>query len=379
MRKNKKYLRKKHAYKAVKITLISITALVVVVVAAAGLYVNHLLNQVDYADSDETFEPPAFETDANGNIIMPGESTKPEETGGATDDLGEPAETLDPSQVEDVAKEAEDLANDQTPLQNSPDVINVLLIGVDARTPGQLTNSDVMMLLSVNKAKKTITLSSLMRDMYVAIPGVGNTKLNHANAIGGPDLLLKTVRDNFRINVSNYMLVDFYSMARIVDVLGGVTVTVTEEEVPHINSSVRLTNEKQGLPRDQGLLSSAGTHNLTGAQAVGYSRIRYVGNADFGRTQRQRTVMTAIFNKVKGSSITTLNNLALTILPQVRTNISKTELLSYMALVPQAASYPMKQLQIPAQGSFSFATIGGMSYLLPDLKANRDLLASTIY
>lgn len=374
MRKNKKYVRQRRTLKAVKITLITLLVLVVSVVGIAALYVNHLLDKVDYDEPDETYEQQSYETDEFGNIIL-GEIDISKDT----DEDDEPGETLDDEEAARLAEEAAKLAGDDGPLMESKDVINILLIGVDARVAGQVTNSDVMMLISVNKAKKTITLSSLMRDMYVAIPGVGNTKLNHANSIGGPTLLLETVRNNFRVNVTDYMMVDFYSMANIVDILGGVTVNVTDAELPLINGSVSEMNRQQGKPASQGHLASAGTVNLTGPQAVGYARIRKVGNADFGRTERQRTIMTAIINKTKGSSLTTLNSLANEILPQVRTNLSKNDILTLMTLVPQAVSYPMTQLQIPAQGHFSFATIGGLSYLVPDIQANRDLLASTIY
>lgn len=390
MRKNKKSAtRLRKAEKVIRITLISLVSLVVVVVGVAGLYVNNLLNKVDYDHDDPTQELVSYETDPNGNIIMPDENGT---TTGSSEDLsgelGEPTPTVEPEDTappindEEVAKAAEEAQNaisDGAPIMSSSNVINILLIGVDARTAGQVTNSDTMILISINKTKKQITMSSLMRDMYVAIPGVGNTKLNHANAIGGPSLLLKTVQENFKVQVNEYVMVDFYSMANIVDILGGVTVNVTAEELPYVNNSVRETNRQQGNPTDQGLLQSSGTVTLTGAQAVGYARIRKIGNADFGRTQRQRTIMTAIFNNVKGSSIGTLNNLANSILPQVKTNISKNTLLGYMALIPSAANYPITQLQIPANGSYTSAMIGGLSYLVPNIASNRSLLHSTIY
>lgn len=379
MRKNKGAARRRKAKSTIKILLILVLALVVLAVGAAGFYVNYLLNQIDYEDEDETVQSVSYETDGHGNIIIGSENGIDEGVNGNGEEPDESYEIIDDEAAKTIADGAKDVAEDDSPIHTSSDVVNILLIGVDARTPGQLTNSDVMMLLSINRAKQTITMSSLMRDMYVSIPGVGNTKLNHANSLGGPNLLLQTVRQNFRVDVSEYILVDFYQMANIVDILGGVTVTVSEAEVPHINSSVRMTNQISGRPADEGLLQSSGTVRLTGPQAVGYSRIRYVGNADFGRTQRQRTVMTAIFNQIRGSSLATLNQLATSILPEVKTNISRSDILGYMTLIPQAASYPITQLQIPANGSFSFATIGGLSYLVPDIQANRDLLRQTIY
>lgn len=393
MRKNKKYLRKKRAKRIVKASLISLLSLVVVLVASAAFYVNFLLNKVDYDHDDPTYESIAIETDDHGNIKIPGElsdATKPTSssgTGGSEEEpVEEPVEEPDPEatpvpddEASKIADEAKGYVNDDTPIASSKDVINILLIGVDSRVPGRNGNSDVMMLLSINRQKKTITLSSLMRDMYVAIPGVGNTKLNHANAISGPALLLQTVRQNFKVDVNHYMMVDFYSMATIVDTLGGVTINVSEAERPLVNSSVRETNRQQGREIESGLLASSGTVNLTGAQTVGYSRIRYVGNADFGRTQRQRTVMTAIFNKVKGSSVGTLNNLVNVILPLVKTNLSKGDILTYMTWMPQAASYPIQQIQIPANGQYRHGTIGGLSYLIPNIPENRKILHNAIY
>ncbi|MGI6545712.1 MAG: LCP family protein [Fastidiosipilaceae bacterium] len=327
--------------------LVIILGLLVGVLTSAWVYVYGLLGQINYEKTPDT--------------ISIGATFKPL----VDDRLSDADEQLKELRSGDVMEDSA--------------VTNILLIGTDTREPGRMANSDTMILFSYNRDTQKIMLTSFMRDMYVTIPEVGNYKMNHATMVGGPDLLLRTLEQNFKVKVDHYVLVDFYSFAKIVDVLGGVELEVTENERFYLNYSVQRMNEKEGRPADSNLLDQAGLVNLTGAQAVGYSRIRAVGNADYQRTSRQRIVMTKIIEKLKGASAGELLEVMEEVLPYVTTNMDKGQLFSYVTEAPTMLKSPLEQLRLPDDGLYSSVTIDGMDVLLPDYAANIIQLQETIY
>lgn len=261
-------------------------------------------------------------------------------------------------------------------------VFNVLLIGGDTRTAGKSSNSDTMILLSINKSTQKIIMTSFMRDMYCYVPGKGYYKLNYANLAGGPTLLLKTLKANFNIDIDKYVFVDFYSFIDIVDKLGGVdNITVSEAERQVMNDYIRCVNQAEGLDTEDGILQAPGDNlHLTGKQALGYCRIRYVGNSDYERTQRQRTVLTQIINKMKTEDIVTLNNILSELLPDVTTNLDKSEISSLMLSAPTYSKYSLEQLRIPYDGAFSNGIEnGGEQVLEVDFDKNIQKLKEVIY
>ena len=180
------------------------------------------------------------------------------------------------------------------PVTNDGDVYNVLLVGVDRRDTSWAGNSDTMILMSLNYEKKQISMISLMRDTYVDIPGIGMRKLNAAHANGAGPLLLETVTQNYKIQVDRYVSVDFNSLIDIIDKIGGVELTLSSEEVRVANNYVKEMCNLRDLDPTSYFFIQEGTKNCSGIQAVAYARIRYVGNADYERTERQRTVLTKI-------------------------------------------------------------------------------------
>ena len=362
--------------------LFGILAVIALLVGVFALYLNNQLNKIQYEqEGDFSIITASYATDKHGNIdlddeeddavwgTMPSDPSRPNDSESPVSDPGieftdTEHSTLADEEIEAVASQAVEAAKDETPVLSDSNVINIMLIGTDNRTRGSYTRSDTMILMSINRSKGKLVLTSLMRDSYVHIPGKGNAKLNAATAIGGPGLLLQTVRDTFKIDVQQYIMVDFFALADIIDVLGGVSVSVSAAEVVEINKHV-----KQFAP-GRGTLTGSGTLQLNGPQAVGYARIRRVGNADYQRTERQRILMSAIINKTKSSGIDTLNNLLNTILPKVRTNIDKGSLVSYMTIAPSALNYPISQLRIPAPNTFYGASIAG-DVLVLNIAANR--------
>jgi LCP family protein required for cell wall assembly len=269
------------------------------------------------------------------------------------------------SEIEETnTRIAQNIRNNSTPLMYDKDVFNVLLIGSDTRTSGGNGRSDAMILVSINKKTQKIVETSLLRDMYVGIPGVSNgTRLNAAYAFGGADLLMKTIEQNFKIKVEKYASVDFYSFMNLVDSLGGVTIDVSADEARVANNYVKEINRLKGLPTDSGIFTKTGEQTVDGKKALAYSRIRYVGNADWGRTDRQRIVLNQLFQKLKGLNLIQLNDMLNNFLPVVRTNLSKGELFTLLLSMPTYSNYQVVSWHVPQPGCYYSLKIGGNDML----------------
>lgn len=198
---------------------------------------------------------------------------------------------------------------------------NIALFGLDTREDSfDDSRSDCIIIVSINNSTKDVKLLSVYRDTYVDVEGHGLTKITHAYAYGGPALALSTINRNFDLDITEFVTVNFETVRTIVNEIGGVQITVTSAEA---NSG--------SIPN----IHSSGTYNLNGNQALAYARIRKI-DTDYQRTERMRTVLSAIFTKVKGLSISSINSLLDTMLPHVSTNIPKDEITK---LIPDILSY----------------------------------------
>lgn len=263
---------------------------------------------------------------------------------------------------------------------DSGGVFQMLLIGSDARAPGERGRSDSMILVSMNRKTSKITVTSLLRDIYLKIPGIpeGN-RLNAANAFGGPALLLETIRRNFGITVGRYVSVDYGTFIGLIDRLGGVEAELSDEEIGVANGYIREMNEQEGLSPDTGILGKSGVQTLNGKQALSYARIRYVGNGDFDRTRRQRLILQNILSKLTRQNVLQFNALMNDFLPEVTTNLTRGEVLSLILAVPSVSKEPVEYCQVPADGTYSYRTVRGMSVLEIDLKKNAEEMRKKIY
>ncbi len=257
-------------------------------------------------------------------------------------------------------------------------VKNILLLGTDERNSGEASRSDAIIVLSINENKKKIIMTSILRDSYVTIPGYGKNRINHAYQMGGAALMIQTIEENFKIPIDSYAKVDFFSFMGIIDKLGGVPITVTQEELGYLNGYISEINALQGLPNNDGQLAQAGSYQLNGKQALAYSRIRYIGT-DFARTERQRTVLDALFQQLKTASPKELYEVATTILPDVTTNIGDTDLTKMMIKSIFYMKYDVVQNRIPMDGTWSDLVVGGQEVLGIDFEANQAGLKSIIY
>lgn len=259
-------------------------------------------------------------------------------------------------------------------------VTSILLIGTDARDTSERGRSDSMILVSINSKTEKIYLTSFMRDAYVEIPQYGSDKLNAAYSYGGAELLMDTLELNYGVSIDDCMMVSFSGFAGVIDAFGGVEITMSDAEAQALNEIlISEVNELMGDARDADLLEGGGTFVLNGKQALSYSRIRYVGNADFERTSRQREVMTQLFGNLKTGLVTAVPELVQSALPHVGTNMSTGEMYLLSLKVPFVLGYDTEQLQIPAEGTWSAQTVNGQSVLVVDFDENTRLLQETVY
>ena len=254
-----------------------------------------------------------------------------------------------------------------TLLGESDDVINILLIGQDRRPGETRSRSDSMILCTVNRNDKTIVLTSFMRDLYVQIPGYGNNRINASYAWGGMELLNKTLEQNFGIYIDGNVEVDFEQFTEIVDLLGGVPMELRADEAQYINIDTQSS-------------LTEGMQQLTGKQALSYSRIRNLdADADFSRTNRQRKVLDALFRQVKDAGLVRLLTLLDEVLPMVTTDMGNGEILGYATKVfPMMSGVSISSQRVPADGAYKGAMIDGMSVLVADMDKTRTLLQETL-
>jgi polyisoprenyl-teichoic acid--peptidoglycan teichoic acid transferase len=293
---------------------------------------------------------------STANITLPGDLQP------APANPGDDTSSLDPS--------IPDVNTGKTPIykvdQIDPDVINVLVLGLDTRTPGGNGRSDLNMIISINRKNNTVKLASLLRDTLVPIEGHDWNRLNSAYVFGGPGLTINTVNQVYKTDIQRYVKLDFFAISDIIDAVGGVDITLTQAEADWMRS--------QGVQITKG----AGMKHLDGAKALAYARIRKI-DSDFQRTQRQRNVMAAALKNLRSMGVLKAVNLMMKLLPQVKTNISSTEIVSLATGVINARGKEIGQTSIPINGAFTFKKYKGMQIISVDFNKNADALHKFIY
>lgn len=222
--------------------------------------------------------------------------------------------------------------------ENLPDnVVNILLIGVDGRSNDLETGTqhgDVQIIVSINKDDGSLKLTSVLRDLYVTIPGYkSKNRINVAYARGGGQLAMRTMNNLLDLNIQHYVVINFYGLASIIDSLGGMDIELTKAEANAINTYIRkhppvYDNQEKGYKR-QPLEKKAGVQHLDGIQSVMYARLRSIDN-DFKRSERQRHLLELLLGKVLdgGMDVNKLLGLLETCLPYAETNMSAMDMIS---------------------------------------------------
>ncbi len=259
-------------------------------------------------------------------------------------------------------------------------VINILLVGNDSRDNDEDGRSDAMILLSISKKTRTIQMMSLLRDMYVQIPGYQDNRLNAAYSYGGAELLRETLEQNFGIEINRYIQVNFEAFAGLVDAVGGVDLELTNGEVQYVNGYLTEYNVLTERPEGTDYLDSTleGEIHLNGPQALAYCRIRYIGT-DFARTERQRKVLTAVIKKIPATLLKNPTGLISGLFPNLTTNLTRSECMSLSLQIFNLASYDIVSSSIPLTGTYTDATIRGMSVLQVDFEANIAYIRECLY
>lgn len=220
---------------------------------------------------------------------------------------------------------------------------NIALLGIDSRADdyGTGNRSDCIIIASINEKTKEVKLLSVYRDTYVYVTENGNKKLDkitHAYSYGGAQNTLKSLNEALDLNITEYVTVNFDAVIAAVNALNGVEIDITSEELKYINDYIDATSQSSRVKSSH--LSKAGRQTVDGVQAVAYSRIRYTAGGDYKRTERMRTVVTAMAKKAKTLNIGQLNKLADEILPRVSKNIENNDII---ALIPSALSFDITE------------------------------------
>ncbi len=269
----------------------------------------------------------------------------------------------------------------ETEVSKRPDsmtgnIVNILLVGQDAREGQGGQRSDSMIVCSINKTKRTVTLISIMRDTYVQIPGYGGNRINAAFAFGGYDLLDKTIEENFGITIDGNAEVDFEGFLEAMTAIGDLDIELTQEEADYMNTNQGLGYADDGASGVDEWHLTAGMNRLNPHQVLAYSRMRYVGHSDWDRTARQRNVISAAMSKVKHGHLIGGYRMANAAAPSIATDVKTSGMMG--CALPVLLSSDTKSYIIPADGAYSAQTVNGMAVLVPDLEKNKELIQQYI-
>lgn len=270
---------------------------------------------------------------------------------------------------ETVAEEVEEETISTEPvevIQSGDKIINIMLVGQDTQSNKQRSRTDTMILCTVNKETKTVTLTSFMRDLYVDIPGYKDQRLNVPYLLGGFKKLYQTLEKNFGVKVDHGIAVNFNTFPKVIDAVGGVDIELTKAEAKYLNKKFDSWD------------LVAGVNHLDGKQALQYSRIRKI-DSDYARTKRQRKVLKEVLTKAKTMPVAELYDLVNTMIPLVKTDMTDAEIINTaIELIPLLPDLEIKTQRIPINGEYKSTTVKGMAVLVPDKKANRQFLEDTI-
>ncbi|MCR5529968.1 MAG: LCP family protein [Saccharofermentans sp.] len=305
-----------------KIIIGIVSAILGLIVGCLG-FVIYFLNKIDTIDENEA---PVTIVDESGNTVRIADITQP-------------------TQHEIIEEEH---------------IHNFLLIGIDTRSAGRESwgNSDVNMVMSVDSEAGTIKMISIARDSYAYVPGYSNPmKINAAMAYGGPELLEATIEGCLRLDIDGYAFVNFYNLANVIDSVGGVVVNLTSSEV-YADHGLNMCLDELGYSC---FVNQTGDVLLNGPQAVAYGRVRYVGNGDYERSERQVEVLRSLFDRFMDLSAIDKLGAVDDILEMVSTNIPKTEIVGYVVdFLPALDDPSIQYMQLPITGDGQTCFNSGM-------------------
>ncbi|SDA22674.1 transcriptional attenuator, LytR family [Ruminococcus sp. YE71] len=281
---------------------------------------------------------------------------------------------------------------------SNKDVMNILLIGEDLRDTAEEStgNTDVMMIISVNTKDKTITQTSVMRDCYVGFEDENGywwySRINAAYHYGGIKLTRSTIENYLNVKIDRYVLVNFNVFIDIVDTLGGLDMYVSDDEAngypdadPNGDNTRGMQNpldeQNKYLHNKKGTdyIKKGGDLHLNGNQALAYARLRHVGNSDWERTERQRKVIAEMIKKSRSMSLVDMDRLANKIFPQIKTDVTSTEMAQLLIDMLDYRNYKIQELRVPADDTYTNQVINGMDVLSVDFPTNAQMFKKLVY
>lgn len=255
-------------------------------------------------------------------------------------------------------------------------IINIALFGVDA-VDGGTGRSDSIMIATIDTVHKKLKLTSIMRDSYVAIDGHGNDKINHAYAFGGPQLAIKTLNENFDLNIEDFASVNFETLPKIIDKIGGIELDIDADELKYINGYIAHLNSINGTSEPN--IESAGLQHVSGTQALAFCRIRYTSGGDYERTERHREVLTKILEKIETLPATSYPSLLSDILPMVNTSLDYSKILELGTEVLKLGDSKMELERFPRDEYCEGKLINEIYYLTFDKETTVEQLHNYIF
>lgn len=263
------------------------------------------------------------------------------------------------------------------------DIVNLALFGVDGRADVEGSRSDTIMIASINFKSGKVVLTSIQRDTLARIPKNSTiktdsyTKINAAYSYGGPELSIKTLNENYDLNITDYVTISFQCMIDAVNAVGGINVNIKDDSIlkytnKYINDYNRLNNTSAKT------LTHTGKNHLNGIQALAYSRNRY-SDSDFGRTERQREVFGLVFKKMTKLSSLQLAGLITKISPNIKTSMSTTELTTMLQGYMQMKNKKIVNEHVPFDNYYAYVTYEGDSIAPKSLTDNVIQLHQAIY
>ena len=309
--------------KTLKWVLVALVMLVSAAIIAGCLYWNHMLNLL----GDPEAEVPTLSYEEEMALLGTVETTE----------MTEPTETRVPVETE--------------PLTPEKNITNIMLVGQNWREDEQNKLSDTMILCSINRKTKTMTMVSFLRDLYAPLPayaghGTGRNRINvcyslgsswKRSSIGGMEMLALCIEQNFGVHVDHTIEVGFESFTRIVDGFGGIEVDVTEEEANYMTKNIGYIGEIQ-----------PGLQTLDGPETLAYARIRKI-DGDRQRAARQRTVITALVDKCRDMNLAQMHHAVEYVMPSIITDMTNEEITGYvLELLPILKDLQLRSLTIPA-------------------------------
>lgn len=262
--------------------------------------------------------------------------------------------------------------------ESSNEILNIALFGIDS-TDTSSRRSDSLIVATLDPIHNKVKLTYFMKDAYVYIDDYGYDKLKHAYTYGGPSLAINTLNTNFGLNITDFLAVDYSSLPEIIDNFGGITITITDDELNYINNNINSINSANGTNAPN--IVSAGTQRLNGVQALAYSRIYQTSGGDFERTQRKISLLIALITEALNVSSTQYFDSIFNLIEYIKTSLDANTM---MKLTKKISQMDLQGISIqrdifPQKNYYESQIIDGTYYITFDAATTKAQVMNYIF